>query len=62
MEHRVGKFEKMETQSEFVEDYFSHIPMGVLHAGNNTDSERVCDKVFTIVHSYKSFVFHFFYK
>jgi len=62
MEHRIRKFEKMETQSEFVEDYFSHIPMGILHAGNNTDSERVCDKVIAIVHSYKSFVFHFFYK
>jgi len=60
MEHRVGKFEKMETQSEFVENYFSHIPMGVFHAGNNTDSERVCDKVLAIIYSYKSFVFYFF--
>jgi len=55
MEHRVGKFEKMETQSEFVEDYFSHIPMGVLHAGDNTGSERICDKVLAIVHSYLSY-------
>jgi len=45
MVHRAGKFEKMETQSEFVKNYFPHILVGVHYAGNNTDSQRICDKV-----------------
>lgn len=50
MEHRAGKLEKKETQSESVENYFPHIHMGVHYAGNNTASQRVCDKVLAIVH------------
>jgi len=48
MENRVRKIEEMETQSEFVEDHFPHIRVGVLLARNDSDTQRVCDKVLSI--------------
>lgn len=45
MEHRAGKFQEMETQSEFAEDHFSHIFVGILCARNDNYTQRVCNKV-----------------
>jgi len=48
MENRVRKIKEMETQSEFAEDHFPHIRVGVLLARNDADTQRVCDKVLSI--------------
>lgn len=48
MEHRAGKFQEMETQSEFAEDHFSHIFVGILCARNDNYTQRVCNKVLSI--------------
>lgn len=49
MENRTGKREEMETQSEFAEDHFPYILVGVLLARNDSDTQRVCDKVSSIL-------------
>ena len=56
MEHRTRKFEKMETQSKFVKNYFPHILVGVHYTGNNTDLQRIRDKVRLNTDRYCSFL------
>jgi len=56
MEHRTGKFEKMETQSKFVKNYFPHILVGVHYTGTNTDLQRIRDKVSLNTDRYCSFL------
>lgn len=41
MEDRIGKFEETETSTELIENHFSHISMGVLHAGFGAATQRV---------------------